>query len=114
MRVPVVVPCISNEIVATAPDGATADGSWSRQGACGETFAHAQLMVQAEAQREAKPAIAIGPPTTCALRDREADRPAQRAGSPAPGDAEKIRAIEVLRAGGERNGASRPLGVAAL
>jgi hypothetical protein len=48
-------------------------------------------MAQAEALREAKPAIIIGPITDEDARgDREADHRAQRGGSPAPGDAEKI------------------------
>jgi hypothetical protein len=50
----------------------------------GETFAHAQLMAQAEALREAKPSSSVR---------SEADRPAQRGGSPALGEAEKIRDI---------------------
>jgi hypothetical protein len=43
------------------PTAPPRDGSWSRQGARSETFAHAQLMTQAETVREAKPAIVIGP-----------------------------------------------------
>jgi hypothetical protein len=56
-----------------------------------------KLMAQAEALREAKPAIVIGP-TTDDMRAARFEKliAEQRGGSPAPGDAEKIRAIEVL------------------
>jgi hypothetical protein len=56
----VVVPCIRAKSSLPCPTAPLRSGSWSRQGARGETFGHAQLMAQAEALRQAKPAIIIG------------------------------------------------------
>jgi hypothetical protein len=86
----------------------------------GETFAHAQLMAPAEALREAKPAIVISPITdemqAVAIEKLIAQhnvvvlRPMVRQRRSAT-LAAHCSAKGQSRAGGERNGAARPLGV---